>query len=332
MIQPTSLEKREFVAQATDEGKRLDLFLSFYNNDWTRTFVKKQIESNLVNINDKVEFRSNYKIKEGDRVEINAKLFTEPTDVLGEDIQLDIIFEDKDLIIINKPVGMPVHPATGNWSGTLVNAIVGYLEKPETVGDKLRSGLIHRLDKDTSGVIMVAKTNEALWYYSKLFSEKKVHKSYYAIVRGDITRALGPDKVLTIRNFLGRNPKNRKKFAVVEKGGRLAISDVSIIKVFGEIGQKYSWVSVKPKTGRTHQIRVHLSHLGFPIVGDTVYGGELYKRLMLHASAIEVPSPKGKILNFNSPIPLDFLNFVSSKDSQVDFKDLLKDVVQKDKS
>ncbi|MBN1915568.1 RluA family pseudouridine synthase [Candidatus Dojkabacteria bacterium] len=326
-------KKRKFKVEKSVEGKRLDLYLTFYNNDWSRSFVKKQIEGNCVMINNTVEFKANYRVKKGDTIEITPKIFDHQVEVEPEDIGLDIVYEDDNLVIVNKPAGMTVHPATGNWQGTLLNALLGHYASLKDVGISFRSGLIHRLDKETSGLIMVAKTNEALWYYSKLFSEQKVEKKYYAIVTGDISSLFAGRNELVVRNFLGRNPKARKKFAVVERGGKLAETVFRSLRIFGE-DRKYSLVEASPKTGRTHQIRVHLSSLGFPIAGDVVYGGERAPRLMLHSSSLTLPflrdAKAGRKKTIDIGIPTEVMSFIYDKDSKVKIKDIIEDVSKKE--
>ncbi|HEC63867.1 MAG TPA: RluA family pseudouridine synthase [bacterium] len=330
MAKQLANQKREFVARTKDKGKRLDLFLAFYNNDWSRTFIKKQIEANRVTVNGDVEFKANYKVVPKDNVAIEPKLESSLDKIEPEDIDLDIVFEDDGLIIVNKPSGMTVHPATGNWQGTLMNALVGYFKGLENIGDKVRSGLIHRLDKNTSGLVMIAKTNEALWYYSKLFSDREVKKNYYAIVKGDASSLFGSKKKVTVRNYLGRNPKARKKFTEVEKGGKLAHTDFELTNIFGE-GQRFTLIKASPKTGRTHQIRVHLASLGFPIVGDEWYGGEKGSRLMLHASSLKFVSLDKKTRKIDIGIPVDIVNFIYNKDQDIKIKDILKNVKRKKK-
>jgi 23S rRNA pseudouridine1911/1915/1917 synthase len=226
-----------------------------------------------------------------------------------EDIPLDVIYEDEDLLVINKPTGLTVHPATGNWTGTLMNAVHFHFNKTRSVGDKYRSGLIHRLDKDTSGVVLIGKTNLGLWHYSKLFADRKVNKTYLAVCTGNIGRVMTNGRII-VTNYLGRNPGNRKKIAVMnEQKGRLAVTEIKLLKVTEIDNQLYSLVEVKPKTGRTHQIRVHLTSLGFPVLGDKIYGKANYSRLMLHAWKLKLLSPQGKELQLEAKLPEEFRIF-----------------------
>ncbi len=256
-----------------------------------------------------MEFRPNYKVHEGDKIELHAEPVAPPREIVPEDLPLDILYEDEDLLVINKPTGLTVHPATGNWTGTLMNAVHFHFNKAREVGDKYRSGLIHRLDKDTSGIVLIGKTNLGLWHYSKLFAERKVDKTYLAVVTGNINRVMNNGRI-TVTNYLGRNPGNRKKIAVMnEQKGRLAVSEIKLVKIKEIDNQWYSVVEVKPKTGRTHQIRVHLTSLGFPVLGDTIYGKTPYSRLMLHAWKLNLLSPQGKELHFEAKLPEEFAIF-----------------------
>lgn len=290
-------------------GKRLDLFLAFEFNNLTRSLVKKQIESGNVNVNDVIEYRPNYKVKKDDLVKCDFVIEDRGKDgIIPQDISLKVIYEDEHLVAIDKPVGMVVHPSTSNWDSTLLNALFYRYSNLSSVGDSARSGLIHRLDKDTSGIVLVGKTNEGLWYYSKLFAERKIEKTYLAVVRGDFYEKFGPTEQI-VDNFLGRNQINRKKFAKVPPSkGKKAITSISFLRTLKYQGQPYSLLKVMPKTGRTHQIRVHLSELGFPILGDVVYGkGTSYSRLMLHAWKLKLTMLTGEKKELEA-VPEDSFN------------------------
>ncbi len=267
------------------EGKRLDLFLAFEFNNLTRSIVKKQIESGNVKVDNVIEYRPNYKVKKNDEIFCEFVIEDKGGDqIVPQDIPLNIIYEDEHMVAIDKPVGMVVHPSTSNWDSTLLNALFFKYSNLTAVGDSKRSGLIHRLDKDTSGIVLVGKTNEGLWYYSKLFADRKIEKTYLAVVKGDYYDKFGPAEQI-VDNYLGRNQINRKKFAKVPPSkGKKAITAITFLRTLEYQGQIYSLLKVMPKTGRTHQIRVHLSEQGFPILGDIIYGkGTAYPRLMLHA-------------------------------------------------
>lgn len=292
-----------------DEGLRLDLFITQNNNSISRTLVKKMLNESKVEVNQKVEYRANYKVKLGDQVEVD---FTEldsqvESEIVPEEMSLDIIYEDKDLLVINKPAGLVTHPATGNWNGTLMNGVMYYYSAMKQVGDKKRSGLIHRLDKDTSGLIMLGKTNKGLWYYSKLFAQREIEKTYLALCYGVV-----PQNRFVIESYIGRHQKNRKKFAGIgPRRGKYSKTEFNKLTVNQQYIHQYSLLTAKPYTGRTHQIRVHLSEYGYPIVGDPVYSRKksTIGRLMLHAWTLEFVSLEGKPIKLEAPIPPEFNKF-----------------------
>lgn len=294
-----------FKASNNDIGIRLDLFIVINSNKYSRMQVKELINTGNVFINDIIEYRPHYKIRENDSVRVNMFL-KEKNDFNGikpQKIDIEIIYEDENLLIVNKPSGMVTHPATGNWENTLLNGLFYYYKNLKSIGNNIRSGLIHRIDKDTSGIVMIGKTAKGLWYYSKLFANRKIEKTYLAIVVGNIKKVFVNNEIV-IKNYLDRNPKNRIKFSIVRDGGRYS---ESIVKLLKPIGEDKALIEISPKTGRTHQIRVHLSSLGCPILGDTLYGkGNKYKRLMLHAHKIRFINLDGKEMIIEAPIPIEF--------------------------
>lgn len=260
----------EFFIRPEQKGTRLDLFLSLITElNASRSHVKKLIEDGQVTVNGQPAEPS-YKVKSDDRVKV---IIPPPpvNSVTPENIPLDIIFEDNDIIVIHKPKGLVVHPAPGNRSGTLVNALLAHCDHLASTGTPLRPGIVHRLDKDTSGVLVVAKTDQAYRSLIKQIKDRTVEKTYLALVHGRLKTDTG---IIDAR--IGRHPVQRKKMAVIEgtgvKGqglkGRDALTSYRVLKR----SEKYSLLEVKIKTGRTHQIRVHMSHLGHPVVGDQTYG------------------------------------------------------------
>jgi 23S rRNA pseudouridine1911/1915/1917 synthase len=291
-------------------GERLDLFLALADNTQSRATFKKIIQANQVTVNGKVEFRANYRVKKDDVIDYKLAMpdMAAMPSLQGEEGDLDIIYEDDDLLVLNKPVGIVVHPATGNWTGTIMNTVLHHFESMGTVGNPIRSGLIHRLDKDTSGVLLIAKSNQGLWFYSNQFAQREVEKHYLALCAGNFTKLFPNRKSIEVENYLGRNQVNRKKHAVVSPSkGRKAITQFNLLKVIKVGDEWFSLVEAMPKTGRTHQIRVHLTSLGLPILGDVIYGkGHEYKRLMLHAWKLKIKLVTGKNTEFVAPIPTEF--------------------------
>jgi len=307
------MKTREFIVN-NQNNLRLDLFLSLQIGDLSRRKIRDEINEGNIQVNGKVEYRPHYKTKIEDKIELKTSLNNNVTntfqEIIPSNIKLDIIYEDNDLLVLNKPAGMVSHPAVGHEKDTLLNGVIYHFAQLKNIGIKGRSGLIHRLDKDTSGLILVGKTNFGLWYYSRLFAERKLQKTYIVVVKGDITKLFENRKVLTVNNFLDRNKKNRKKFASTQNyKGHSASTDFVLNKVSEIGGQNVSTLLALPKTGRTHQIRVHLSELGFPVLGDQIYGNNKYLRLMLHAWKLKLIMPDGKEVEFVAPLPKEFKSF-----------------------
>ena len=293
--------------------ERIDTVLASLLPDRSRSFFQKCLKKGSVLLNGKVCESAKTSVEENDILSVRflpaEELF--PSRPEGEDIPLRILYEDESLLVVDKPAGMVVHPAAGNPTGTLVNALAGrYPSLGDTFaeGDSARPGIVHRLDKDTSGCLVVAKTPEVLYKLSAAFQERKVKKVYYAILCGHLKEKKGE-----IVNKIGRHPADRKKMAVVEKNGREAVTRYAVIGE-GEdsSGRKASLAEVRILTGRTHQIRVHMAFLGHPVAGDGTYGGGKKipeKRQMLHAKKLVLPHPvTGEILELDSPFPEDFVN------------------------
>lgn len=265
----------------------------------TRSQIQNLIEDGNIKVNGKLAKRSQ-KLKIGDEVEIEIPP-PEPTDIIPEDIKLDIVYEDEDLLIINKPRGMVVHPACGHYSGTLVNALLSHVKNLSQIGGKIRPGIIHRLDKDTTGLLLVAKNDFTHLALSEQLRNRTLKRIYWALVEGEVS---WEEKRVSLP--IGRHPVYRKKMAVVPYG-KEAISNFKVLERF----KGYTLLSASLETGRTHQIRVHLSHLGFPVVGDTTYGRK-DKRFgisgqLLHAKEIIFFHPRKKeYMRFSSDLPEDF--------------------------
>ena len=260
--------------------------------------------------------RANYKVSGGEIVRIEMPP-PEPTEIIPEDIPLDVVYEDEDLIAINKPAGLVMHPATGHLSGTLANAVVFHYPDVLEVGGVRRPGLVHRLDKDTSGVVLVAKNDFALNFMIAQFKAREVQKVYLALVDGHIT----PERAL-IDAPLGRNPDERKRMAVIEPG-RTATSQPSQTRYeLTELYENHSLVTCYPITGRTHQIRVHLAYIGYPIVGDYIYGRRRrtipISRHFLHAHRITFNRPKdNEEMTLEVPLPEELANCVDNLRAEI---------------
>lgn len=287
-----------------DLDKRLDkLLFDRFGGVYSRTYFQKLIDEGLVLLNgEQVKKRTKPSI--GDEIEVEFSFSVEET-LKPEPIALSILYEDDDLLVVNKPAGLVVHPAPGNWTGTFANALLFHCKTLAVKEGDLRPGIVHRLDKDTSGVLLAAKNLQTQWKLIEAFAERKVYKEYVAITLGDPGNR-------TIDTIIGRDPKNRQKMAVTEKGKQAR----SIIKTLAS-NRDLALLSVVIETGRTHQIRVHLSSVGAPILGDSVYGrsaeNKKYKcgRQLLHASKLRFQHPlTGKEIEVSAPLPEDFTFFL----------------------
>jgi 23S rRNA pseudouridine1911/1915/1917 synthase len=283
-----------------DEGNRLDAWLAKEQPEHSRARWQALIGEGRVAVNGE-SVKRNFKLHTEDRVEWTIP---EPvsSEVLPEDIPLDILYEDAHMIAINKPAGLVVHPAAGNENGTLVNALLHHCTDLAGIGGEKRPGIVHRLDKDTSGVMVVAKTEQAMVELARQFKARETEKEYLAIVRGVPSPLTG-----TIRTTIGRHPIHRKKMAANPRNGRTAVSHYKVIEAFPDAAR----IQVRIETGRTHQIRVHMAHIKHPVVGDKLYGraqtGLLRAdRQMLHAAKLSIAHPDtGDRMSFCAPLPED---------------------------
>lgn len=292
-------------ASPENEGGRLDKLLSEQLEDVSRTQAARLIEQGNVTVNAKPAAK-NYKCRAGDVIGV---IVPEPVplEVTAEDIPLDIVYEDNDLLVVNKPKGMVVHPAAGNYSGTLVNALLHHCGSSLSgINGVLRPGIVHRIDKDTSGLLIVAKNDRA---HAGLAAQIKAHsfeRAYECVAHGNIK-----EDSFTISQPIGRNPKDRKKMAVTYKNSKPAVTHIAVLKRYG----KFTHLRCTLETGRTHQIRVHLSYIGHPIAGDEVYGPKKPVKGLngqcLHAKHIGFTHPiTGKWLEFESELPEYFTQFL----------------------
>ena len=283
---------------------RLDLHITKHHPEITRSRGKKLIEDGCVFVSGEICRKVSKDIAETADVSVNIPPPVSIA-VAPEDIPLDILYEDRDIIVINKPAGLVVHPGAGNQKGTLVGALLHHCKALSGIGGALRPGIVHRLDKGTSGAMVVAKNDNAHTNLSAQFKARSVEKRYYALVYGML-----PKDSDEIKTQIGRHVSNRKKMSTKTRHGRMAETHYKVIKRFG---RKLTLVDIKLATGRTHQIRVHMSYLGHPLVGDDLYGGKATKRLrggvsrpFLHAYKLGFIHPtSGKRTEFKSPLPAD---------------------------
>ena len=293
-----------------NETKRLDIYISEAYKMLSRTAIKRLLEEEKIHVNGKVE-KSSYKVKNGDNIEIEIPDAKE-TKLEAQNIPVPVIYEDKDIIVVNKPKGMVVHPANGNPDGTLVNAILAMCKGSLSgIGGEIRPGIVHRLDKDTSGLLIVAKNDEAHIKMSKQIQDRKVEKRYIALVRGNV-----PDNEATIDMPIAISKVDRKKMAV-DKNGKEAVTHFKVLKRYGN----YTLLEIKIDTGRTHQIRVHMSYIGYPVVGDSVYSSGKnefgVEGQMLHARYLKFKHPiTGKELNLEAPLPEYFEKIIKQLESR----------------
>jgi 23S rRNA pseudouridine1911/1915/1917 synthase len=291
---------QETILTAESSGERLDRFISDRLPVLSRASVQRLIEEGNILVDGRERIAS-YRVQTGETIGITVPP-PEPASALPEAIPLDIIYEDEDLMVVNKPAGMVVHPAAGHVGGTLVNAVLAHAPGVN-VGGEERPGIVHRLDADTSGLIIVAKNDNALRFLQDQFKKRSVHKRYLALVEGQLTPPRG-----RIVAPIGRDPKHRQRMAVVTSGGR-AREAVTVYRTVSNF-DGYTLVEAEPLTGRTHQIRVHFAFMGFPIVGDMVYGKKKKNRLgltrqFLHAWRLAFTLPSGRTAEFSAPLPED---------------------------
>ena len=289
---------KEFIVSKECNGLRLDKVIAEKFDELTRTMIQKLISEEKVKVNNKTQ-KASYKVKVEDVIlieEIEAKNI----ELIAQDIPLDIIYEDDDIVVVNKQKGLVVHPANGNPSGTLVNAIMAHCKDSLSgIGGEIRPGIVHRLDKDTSGLIIIAKNDKAHINLSNQIKNREVKKTYIALVRGCVK-----ENEATINMPIARSTKDRKKMAV-SKDGKNAITHFRVLERFED---KYTLLEVKIETGRTHQIRVHLSYIGYPIIGDETYSNGKnefgVKGQMLHAQKLSFYHPiTGKMMNLEAKLP-----------------------------
>lgn len=290
------MENKFLVVQSEDQGKRIDIYLN-EELDLSRSYLKKLIEDNKVLVNNKVVTKSGYSIKSNDCIQIEIP-DVEVLDLTPENIPLDIVYQDDDMVVINKQQGLVVHPASGSLSHTLVNALLYHIDNLSNINGVIRPGIVHRLDKDTSGLIVVAKNDAAHVDLQEQIASKTAKRFYKALVDGVVNQDSGK-----IETLIDRSQKDRKMMAVSRNTGRIAITYYKVLERFN----RYTLMEYELKTGRTHQIRVHSKHIGHPVVGDFTYGGSNKFNLngqLLHAYKLELLHPRTKQkMIFEAPLP-----------------------------
>ena len=298
------------IADESCEDQRLDKFIAVNYEDLSRSYIQKLMTDNLVSVNDRIE-KPSYRVCEGDRIRLTVPESVIP-DIIPDDIPLDIIFEDDDILIVNKPKNMVVHPAAGNYTGTLVNALMFHCKDALSgINGCLRPGIVHRIDKDTTGLLVVCKNDIAHRNVAAQLKEHSINRRYEAICIGRL-----PDSKGTIDAPIGRSEKDRKKMAINPRNGKNAVTHYEVIEEL----KGFSHIYCVLETGRTHQIRVHLSSIGHPLLGDPLYGGERpgwdTQGQCLHAGLLGLVHPRtGEYMEFSVPAPeyfRDILNKISN--------------------
>ena len=303
---------KKFIVSVEDEGKRIDAYLASRNEELSRVAIQRLIDDEKILVNKK-KTKASYKVQDGDLITLEEE---QPKEVSlkAQEIPIEIIYEDKDIIVVNKPKGMVVHPANGNPDGTLVNAIMAICKDSLSgIGGELRPGIVHRLDKDTSGILVVAKNDKAHINMSEQIKEHEVEKTYIALVRGIVK-----ENEASINMPIGRSEKDRKKMAV-KKNGKNAITHFKVLERFPK--HNCTLLEIKIETGRTHQIRVHLSHIGYPVIGDEVYSSGKnewnVKGQCLHAKSLKFKHPiTNKEMFLEAKIPDYLKNIIEDMEQE----------------
>ena len=304
------MEKDVFIVDEKDQGTRIDKYLSGVFVDKSRSFIQGLIEKDSIKVNSKIP-KSKYKLKAFDEIEV---IFKEPEilKVDAEEIPLDILYEDKDVIVVNKVQGMVVHPAPGNYNGTLVNALLFHCKDLSSINGIIRPGIVHRIDKDTSGILVVAKNDEAHNKLSEQLKDHSMKREYYALIEGRLKNDNG-----TIDKPLARNKRDRLKMGIVE-GGKRAVTHYEVIERYNG----YTLIKCILETGRTHQIRVHMASIGFPLVGDPLYGFKKQrfklKGQVLHAKTLGFVHPtENKYVEFTTELPEYFIGLIDKLRNEI---------------
>ncbi len=288
------------------ENVRIDKYLS-ENTEYSREFIQKLIENNLVLVNDK-KVKASYKVEINDKIIINDEDFKEECDIIPTKMDLDIVYEDEHVMVINKPSGLVVHPGSGNYTNTLVNGLIYYTNNLSDINGEVRPGIVHRIDKDTSGLLLIAKTNKAHEILAEDFKEKRVKREYIALLNGVFKQGSA-----TIDAPIGRDKNFRERMCVTEENSKSAVTHMKVLKRYSN----YTLVSCILDTGRTHQIRVHMAYIGYPVHNDPVYSKKEATSFgqFLHSYKMKFVHPiTNKEMEFEAPLPLEFEKFLETID------------------
>ena len=292
------MKQEELIISEEFDGWRLDRFLTDQFEEYSRTYLQRLIEQGYISVKGRTAFKNGLKLKAGELLQVQLP-DPEPLNIQPEDIPLDILYEDSDVILVNKPKGMVVHPAAGHSTGTLVNALLFHCGSSLSgINGVMRPGIVHRIDRDTTGVLIACKNDAAHACIAEQLRTHSITRRYYAIVQGN------PPEEGTVDAPVGRDPKNRKKMAVNYQNGKEAVTHYRVIRQF----RGYSWIECRLETGRTHQIRVHMKSIGYPLLGDTVYGSSEnpfhLEGQALHAYILGFIHPSSKLyMEYTAPLP-----------------------------
>ena len=294
------MEIYDYTVEKEESGIRIDRYLAEKDSGLSRSFIQKLLKDGQITVGDKAA-------RENDRIHLEIPDSSEP-DIVPEDIPLDILYEDEDVLIVNKPKGMVVHPAAGHYQGTLVNAVMAHCgDSLSGINGVMRPGIVHRIDKDTTGALLVCKNDTAHRDLAEQLKCHSIRRRYRAVVQGNLKEDEG-----TVRGAIGRHPTDRKKMAINERNGKPAVTHYRVLERFGN----YTYIECQLETGRTHQIRVHMASIGHPLLGDAVYGPKKcpVKNLQgqtLHAMVLGFIHPRtGAYMEFEAPIPEYFSNLL----------------------
>lgn len=292
-----------------EDGIRLDKYLAD-RTEYSREFILKMLENDCILVNGKI-VKPSYKVKENDQILIDEN-FKEEVDIVPTKMDIDIVYEDNDIMVINKPSGLTVHPGSGNYTNTLVNGLMYYTKNLSDIGGEERPGIVHRIDKDTSGLLLIAKNNKAHNILSEDFKNKNIKRKYIALING-----IFPHNTATIDAPIGRDKINRQKMTVTEENSKSAVTHLTVLKRY----KKHTLISLLLETGRTHQIRVHMEYIGYPIYNDPVYSKNQADDFgqFLHSSEMDLTHPITKEkMHFSAPLPKNFQDFIDELQKEID--------------